>query len=245
MTTYRLTVSYDGSLFKGWQRHPGQPTVQGALEDALMAMCEVRAPIEGSGRTDAGAHADAQVASVTVPEGTQLGDWNEVLVPGVRVLDCTQVHEGFHARMESTGKTYRYEIWNAPDCPEERVGRVWHIPGGLNVDTMRHACTYFEGRIDFASFAKKPNFERATTVRNMRSVVLTYDQPLITITMRANSFLYKMVRNVVRSIVKVGEGRMPSERIAEILEARDRAAAPGTAPASGLFLEEVHYDQLG
>lgn len=241
MTTYKLTIEYNGSLFKGWQRHPGQPTVQGALETALTELTEVRAPIEGSGRTDSGAHADAQVASVTLPDETELPDLNSALPDGVRVTNSELVPDGFHARMDSSGKTYRFEIWNAPDCPEEKVGRVWHIPGALDVESMRAACGHFVGELDFASFAKKPNFERATTVRDMQSVELTHDEPLITITMRANSFLYKMVRNVVRTIVKAGEGRFSPDKIPAILESRDRASAPGTAPASGLYLEKVHY----
>ncbi len=241
MTTFKLTVSYDGSLFKGWQRHPGQPTVQGTLETALLESCGVRAPIEGSGRTDAGAHADAQVASVTLPEGTALGDLNSVLPAGVQLVDSAEVEEGFHARMDSTGKTYRYVIHNEPECPPDLVGRVWHIPGPLDVEAMRAACEYFVGELDFATFAKKPNFERATTVRNMQSVALEHDAPTITITMRADSFLYKMVRNVVRTIVKAGEGRFKADTIPALLAARDRKAAPGTAPASGLYLEAVHY----
>ena len=241
METYRLTISYDGSLFKGWQRHPGQPTVQGALEDALIASAGVRAPIEGSGRTDSGAHADAQVASVTVPDGTEIGNLNEFLAPGVQVLDIEPAKEGFHARMESTGKTYRYVIWNAPECPEERQNRVWHVPKALDVEAMTAACSEFVGKLDFASYAKKPNFERATTIRHMHSVELSFESPEITITMRSNSFLYKMVRNIVRSIVKAGEGRIAPEQIATILASRDRSMAPGTAPASGLHLEKVHY----
>ncbi len=245
MATYRLTVSYDGSQFKGWQRHPGQPTVQGALEAALLEISDVRAPIEGSGRTDAGAHADAQVASVTLPEDVILPDLNPALPEGVRVLDASPVADGFHARMDSTGKTYRYEIWNAPECPKEKVGRVWHIPGPLDVEAMRAACPHFVGELDFATFAKKPNFERATTVRNMTSVELVHEAEAIAITMRADSFLYKMVRNVVRTIVKAGEGRFEPETIPALLAARDRKAAPGTAPASGLYLEAVHYTESG
>ncbi len=241
MASYKLTIAYDGSLFKGWQRHPGQPTVQGALEDALMKNTGVRAPIEGSGRTDSGAHADAQVASLTVPDGTELGDFNEVLVPGIKVLSVEDSHEGFHARKESTGKTYRYVIWNSFECPEDLVGKVWHIPGHLDVEAMIEACPHFVGQIDFASFAKKPNFKRASTVRQMARVEIEFDQPKIIITMQANSFLYKMVRNVVRTLVRVGEGRTDPTEIPDIIASADRAKAPGTAPATGLHLETVHY----
>jgi tRNA pseudouridine38-40 synthase len=241
LTTYRLTIAYDGRNFKGWQRHPGQPTVQGALEAALLEISGIRAPVEGSGRTDAGAHADAQVASVTLPDDTPLGDLGPALPKGIQVLATSPAADGFHARMDSTGKTYRYEIWNAPECPDDRMGRVWHIPGPLDVDAMRLACPQFVGELDFASFGKRPNFERATTVRRIERIDLAFEAPTIIITMRADSFLYKMVRNVVRTIVKVGEGRIQPQDIAKILAARNRGAAPGTAPASGLYLEEVHY----
>ncbi len=241
LATYRLTVSYDGRPFHGWQRHPGQPTVQGALENAVLETTGQRAPVEGSGRTDRGAHADAQVASVTVPDETPLGDLNDSLPAEIRVLAAERVEDGFHARMASTGKTYRYVIWNSPDCPAEQVGRVWHIPGALDVEPMRQACKHFVGELDFASFAKKPNFERASTVRHMRSMVLEHDAPRIIITMRADSFLYKMVRNIVRTIVKAGEGRITPDKVRAIIAANSRALAPGTAPASGLYLEAVHY----
>ncbi|MEX1364243.1 MAG: tRNA pseudouridine(38-40) synthase TruA [Nannocystaceae bacterium] len=241
MTTYRLTIAYDGRAFKGWQRHPGQPTVQGALEAALLETTGVRAAVEGAGRTDAGAHADAQVASVTVPDEVVLGDLDDALPAGIRVLDTSIAADGFHARVSARGKTYRYEIWNAAECPEDRVGRVWHIPRPLDVEAMRAACPYFVGELDFATFAKKPNFDRATTVRHMRRVELRHEAPMITITMCADSFLYKMVRNVVRTIVKAGEGRVDPAAIPALISARDRKAAPGTAPASGLYLETVHY----
>jgi tRNA pseudouridine38-40 synthase len=241
MPTYRLTISYDGTRFKGWQRHPGVETVQGALEAALLQLTGHRAPVEGSGRTDRGAHADAQVASVTVPAEIGSIDWASALPSGIDVLDTVLAADGFHARLDSTGKTYRFVIWNAPDCPPERVDRVWHVPGSLDVEAMRAACPHFVGELDFGTFAKKPNFERATTVRWMRSVELSHEEPTITITMRADSFLYKMVRNVVRTIVKVGEGRFAPETIPALIEKRARSAAPGTAPASGLYLESVHY----
>lgn len=244
MTTYKLTIAYDGRPFKGWQRHPGQPTVQGALESAFTEVTGHSSPVEGSGRTDSGVHADAQVASVTLPDEIDIGDLsalNAELADGIEILSASPMDSGFHARKDSIGKTYRYQIWNAEECPEDRVGRVWHIQGALDVESMRAACAHFVGNIDFASFAKKPNFKQSTTRRNMQSVELQSELPSITITMRADSFLYKMVRNVVRSIVKVGEGRLQPEDIVGIIQACDRARAPGTAPASGLYLETVHF----
>ena len=136
------------------------------------------------------------------------------------------------------------DILDAPECPPEDVGRVWHIPELLDVEAMRPACTVFEGLQDFASFAKKTNFEQATTMRRVHSVQLIHDAAnpeRIEILIRADGFLWRMVRNIIRAIVKVGEGRTPVGQLKVILAKKDRNAAPGTAPASGLYLDSVEY----
>lgn len=246
LTTYRLTLSYDGRPYFGWQRHRDNPTIQGALEGAIEAAFGVRSAVQGSGRTDRGAHANGQVATVALPTGLEADRALEALntqLPGdIRILEVAAAPPGFHARDAATSKTYRYVIWNAPECPENRVGRVWHIPNSLDIDAMRAACPAFLGQLDFASFATKPNFKQATTVRHLQHIELSAEAPLIEITMRADGFLYKMVRNIVRAIVKVGEGRTSLVQLNQIIAAKDRSAAPGTAPASGLYLEAVAYD---
>jgi tRNA pseudouridine38-40 synthase len=244
-TGYRLTLRYDGRAYYGWQRHEGKPTLQGSFEAAIEAVVGERCALHASGRTDRGAHADGQVAhfqASTQLTPDQLRDAIASRLPDdVGVLACELVPLEFRAREHAIAKTYRYEILNARTCPAASEGRVWHIPGALNVEAMRTACPVLVGQHDFASFATKTNYLRASTTRHVMSIELTHAQPRIVVRMRADGFLYKMVRNLVRAIVKVGEGRGTPAQLAEILAAKDRKLAPGTAPASGLVLESVEY----
>lgn len=243
--SYRLTLRYDGRAYYGWQRHSGKATVQASIEAAIEESFGAKCALHGSGRTDRGVHADAQVAHFEAPFDSEADqvctDLNALLPEDIEITRVERVSKDFHAREKATAKTYRYEIWNAVTCPPEREGRVWHIPGALDVDALEAACPVFVGEHDFASFAKKTNYTRASTVRDVSRVDLQREGDLIVLRFRANGFLYKMVRNLVRALVKVGEGRTTHAQLAEILEARDRKAAPGTAPASGLFLESVEY----
>jgi len=247
LSNYRLTVSYDGRNYLGWQRHGDKPTVQYALEQAVEQLFTLRSAVRGSGRTDRGAHANGQVANVELPTGLQTDklkeQFNEVLAKTVRVIEVSNVPPEFHACENAVGKRYRYLIWNSKDLPAERDGRVWHVKSRLDVEAMIKACSVFEGEHDFASFATRPNFKQKITTRVVSRTAMSHDLPLITFDICANGFLYKMVRNIVRAIVKVGEGRYTREDLYRILEAKDRKASPGTAPASGLYLEKVYYSQ--
>lgn len=243
----RFTVAYDGRAFHGWQRHRGVPTVQGALEEALAKVCDAPVEVRGAGRTDRGAHAHGQVASARLPEWVDVegleAAFQGALPERISVRDVRAVGLEFHARMSATGKRYVYTIHNHEDLPAEAQGRVWHVPGPLDVEAMRACLELFVGEVDFASFATKTNHARKTTVRTVTSFTLEHDAPRIILRIEADGFLYKMVRNLVRAIAKVGEGRWTLERLREILAAQDRQAAPGTAPASGLCLEEVFYPE--
>lgn len=245
MSNYQLTLSYDGRSFFGWQRHGDKPTVQFALEQAVTEAFGVRVAVPGSGRTDRGTHAHGQVASLRLPDGPQPGVVKErlnlVLPEQVRILSVKQVPLDFHASESAIAKHYRYLIWNDRDLPAEHDGRVWHVKGGLDIDAMIAACPVFVGEKDFASFATRTNFKQKSTCRTVTRADLTHDLPMITFDICADGFLYKMVRNIVRAIVKVGEGRYNHEDLVRILAAKNRQAAPGTAPASGLYLEEVFY----
>ncbi len=242
---YRLTLRYDGRAYQGWQRHTGKPTVQGAIEAAVVEVFGVQCAVHGSGRTDRGVHADAQVAHVLAPFSLPADDvqaqLSAQLPEDIRLLEAVAAPADFHARDSATGKTYRYEIHNAPQCPPDRVGLVWHIPGPLDVEAMQAATALLTGEHDFSSFAKKTNYTPRSMVRTMSAVTLDHHAPLIVLRFAADGFLYKMVRNLVRALVKVGEGRTTLAQLQQILDARDRAAAPGTAPASGLYLQEVRY----
>ncbi len=247
MSQYRMTVSYDGRNYLGWQRHGDKPTVQYALEQAVEQLLNIRSAVRGSGRTDRGAHANGQVASVELPADLQVDELkkqlNDVLAETVRVVDVSNVPPEFNACDSAIGKRYRYVIWNSKKLPAEREGRVWHVQNRLDVEAMINACSVFEGEHDFASFATRPNFKQKNTTRVVSRAVMSHDLPLITFDICADGFLYKMVRNIVRAIVKVGEGRYTRDDLYRIFEAKDRKAAPGTAPASGLYLEKVYYSK--
>lgn len=165
------------------------------------------------------------------------------LPEGIAVRDVREVEREFHARMSASGKRYVYTIHNHEALPPESQGKVWHVPGALDIEAMRACLEVFVGEHDFASFATKANHARKTTVRTVSSFTLEHDAPLIILRIEADGFLYKMVRNLVRAIAKVGEGRWSVEKLQDILAAKDRQAAPGSAPASGLCLEEVFYPQ--
>lgn len=240
-----MTLRYDGRHYYGWQRNGQRPTLQLIVERAIASAFAVDQPVRAAGRTDRGVHADGQVISVHLPAGLTperaIAVLNDALPADVRALSMARVGDDFHARTSAIGKQYRYVIWNRADCPQPQRGRVWHIPEPLDVEAMRRACPVLIGEHDFASFAKKPNFKRSSTIRRIDRLDLEFEAPRITLYVRANGFLYKMVRNLVRALVKVGEGRSTAADLRAILHARDRRAAPGTAPPTGLFLDAVYY----
>lgn len=242
---HRLTIQYDGRGYLGWQRNQDKPTIQRALETSFEAVFGIRTAANGSGRTDGGTHAEGQVASALLPETEDLSQTrqalNAALPSDIRILDLQRAAADFHARDSAVGKVYRYVIWNDAACPKERKGRVWHVPDPLDVAAMELVAPVFVGCHDFASFATRPNFKQKSTVRTVDRCELEFEAPQITITIGADGFLYKMVRNIVRAMVKVGEGRYDEADLRRILAARDRKASPGTAPASGLYLDSVLY----
>ncbi|PRQ06038.1 tRNA pseudouridine(38-40) synthase TruA [Enhygromyxa salina] len=249
----RMRLRYDGRGYRGWQRQAGAATVQGAIEAAITAVTGLDLHIRGSGRTDRGVHAQGQIATVTLPEhiaadGALLERFTAALggaLPDdIGLLEVDRVPLEFHPREHAIAKRYRYEIWNGGKCPRDLEGQVWEVRRPLDVEAMRAALHVFVGQHDFTSFATRSNFDRTSSVRVVESFTLDqlYKQKRrVTLNITADGFLYKMVRNLVRAVAKVGEGRYDTARLAEILAARDRAAAPGSAPASGLVLDEVFY----
>jgi len=256
----RLTLSYDGADLAGWQVQPGRTTVQGALASAIGRLSGENVLPQGSGRTDAGVHALAQVASFatasTIPTENWMKALNDNLPPSIRVLEVTEAAPEFHARKSASAKTYRYRILRTAICPPFLARYVWHYPYPLEESAMVAAARVVVGEHDFASFAAvdservermaageniRTSSVRPTNVRTIFASSWTREGEELIYTVRGNGFLHHMVRNLVGTFLLVGKGTVSVEDLRRILDARERTAAGPTAPASGLYLIEVEY----
>ena len=239
----RLTLAYDGRRFRGWARNAGQRTVEGVLSDALAKALGAAPKLSVAGRTDAGVHARAQVASFRSDDDLDLArlqrSINGMLGPEVVATEVRQAPDGFDARFSASAREYRYRIdigdWPDPfDAPF-----VWHRPGELSLPRMREAARPLLGEHDFASFCRRP--QAGGTVRRLERLSVSRRGDRVEIFGRANAFLHQMVRTLVGTLVRVGEGRLDPATLPEILAARDRGRAGQMAPAHGLTLERVVY----
>lgn len=239
------TVQYDGTDFKGFQRQPDVPTIQGELEKAVTAIAGTATPIHGAGRTDAGVHAHAQVfhfhTRVNVPTERWPYALNSRLPPTIVVTKAHDVPADFHARKSAVGKVYDYVIYNDtfPSVVHDRFSLF--IKDELDVEAMREAARHLVGKLDFAAFRATGSTPVHSTVRHMRRLEIVRDGAFITITAKADGFLYHMMRNIVGSLLLVGQGRQPSGWIRDVLRSGRRELAGPTAPARGLFLNRVKY----
>jgi tRNA pseudouridine38-40 synthase len=250
MRNLRLILAYDGSEFSGWQVQPDAATIQGTLASAIGRVTGEKVLPQGSGRTDAGVHALAQVATFctesSVPATNFVKALNDMLPPSIRVLEVSEVVAEFHARKSAKGKTYRYRMHRAPICSPFIARYVWHFPYPLDESAMEKAAATVIGEHDFTSFAAvDPERGReeceVSNVRTIMSSTWARDGDEFIYTVRGSGFLHHMVRNLVGTFVLVGKGTLRVEDMRRILEARDRSAAGPTAPASGLCLVAVKY----
>jgi tRNA pseudouridine38-40 synthase len=239
----RLTLAYDGTRFRGWARNAGQRTVEGVLTDALERALGSAPKLAVAGRTDAGVHARGQVASFAAAEGVDLErlqrSINGMLAPEIVAIEARRAPDDFHARFSASAREYRYRIdvgeWPDPfDAPF-----VWHRPGELSLSAMREAARPLLGEHDFASFCRRP--QSGGTVRRLERLSVARRGDRVEISARANAFLHQMVRTLVGTLVRVGDGRLYPATLPEILAARDRTRAAQMAPAHGLTLERVVY----
>lgn len=248
----RLTIAYDGRPFAGWQSQPGGNTVQDHLERVVATILKLEnpVPVHGSGRTDTGVHALAQVAHCEVPDGCRMDvvAWrralNVHLPPAIRVLEVARAAENFHARFEATGKTYRYRLWHDEILPPLEAGLVWHVPHALDFDLLAAACARCEGEHDFAALSANRGDgkdEGRDTVRKVWSVQVERSGPLVTMDFHGNGFLYKMVRMLTGSIVRVAQKRAALSWLEYLLTAPSGEKTHHTAPANGLYLMRVDY----
>jgi tRNA pseudouridine38-40 synthase len=245
MPRYRLLLEYDGGPFVGWQRQENGPSVQAAVEAAILAFCGDVVRLTAAGRTDAGVHALGQVAHLDLarevaPERLQ-GAVNAHLRPRpVVVLAARRVDDGFDARLHAVARHYLYRILNRRAPPTLDRGRVWHVPARLDAERMHAAAQYLIGPHDFTSF-RAAACQAGSPVKTLDLLHVRRQGELLEIRAKARSFLHHQVRNMVGSLKLVGEGTWPVRRVQEVLEARDRAAAGPTAPAAGLYLAGVDY----
>ena len=250
MRNLKLTVSYDGTDFAGWQVQPSAPTIQGTLASAIGRITGEKVLPQGSGRTDAGVHALAQVATFAtesvVPVSNFVKAINAILPSALRVLQAEEVAPDFHARKSAQAKTYRYRIYRGEICPPFDARYVWHYSYPLDEQVMTAAATLVEGEHDFTSFATvDPERGResapASNIRHLYSSTWHREGDELIYSIRGSGFLHHMVRNLVGTFILVGKKTLEVEDIARILQARSRSAAGATAPASGLCLVNVEY----
>lgn len=260
MPRLKLTVAYEGTRYAGWQLQAvhggtGPCTIQGELERCVASLVGNRIPVHGSGRTDAGVHAEGQVCHLDVPEHATRIDWKKALnvqLPAdVRVLDFAWVSPDFHSRKDALAKRYVYSLWNHRDRAVPRIQAfVWSCPE-LDLGRMREAFPLLEGTKDFASFRNSGGND-GDSVRTLFSVhcqsgmlaslVCPPGWPVTSFVFEGDGFLKQMVRNLMGLLVWIGQGKIGPEAIPAIFEARERQALPSpSAPAKGLTLSEVRY----
>lgn len=245
MKNIKLIIEFDGSNFCGWQRQPKGRTVQKVIETAIFKATGEEILINGSSRTDAGVHARAMVANFftdsTIPGDKFREAINTRLPEDVSIIKSEEVREDFHARYSSKGKTYSYTIVNRYERLSLGHQYLYHYRYNLDIEAMRKACEYFIGIHDFKAFMS-PGSSIKTTVRNVTDLFIEQeDQDKIKIFISADGFLYNMVRIIVGTLIKVGNGKLKAEEIESIIKEGNRKRAGMCVPPNGLILEKVFY----
>jgi tRNA pseudouridine38-40 synthase len=233
----RFSVAYDGTDFHGWQIQPNLPTIQGTLENIFSQIESASVKVEGSGRTDAGVHARAQVAAVSltnpIPPDNLRRAVNRLLPPSIRIFDVAEVHSSFHPRFDALAKTYEYRIYRPEVCDPFQFRYVHHHPYPLDLEAMQELAAGLVGEHDFTAFAASDpsDAEGRSKVRSIFSSAIEESGPLWIYRVRGNGFLKHMVRNIVGYLIEGGKGNHP-------------VAGGPTVPAKGLTLWSVEYGSV-
>ncbi|MGC3988214.1 MAG: tRNA pseudouridine(38-40) synthase TruA [Chthoniobacteraceae bacterium] len=240
----KLVIAYDGRPFRGWQSQEGGDTVQDHLEKAFGIIDGNKVSVQGSCRTDAGVHALGQVAHVELQRTDFTPEaWcravNAHLPFEIRLLRASRCPANFHARFDAQGKTYRYRLWCGPVHHPLEIGRSWHVPIPLDPALLRECAQVLGGQHDFRGFSANRGKPDHDTVRTISDIRLKTAGPLIELTFTGDGFLYKMVRLLTGSMVRVAQGRAPLTWLQSILQGEARTSF--AAPAEGLYLARVFY----
>jgi len=244
MPRFKLTIEYSGTRYSGWQIQQNARTVQGEIDRAVRDATDEREfELYGSGRTDAGVHAMAQVAHLdvhtTLPPETLRRRINDALPSDINILRVDKVRHKFHARHDAVARSYIYQVSRRRTAFAKPF--VWWVKEDLDLPRMREAARQFVGRHDFQSFSDDDPDEKSTAV-HVESLKIYEDGDLVLVHIEGSHFIWKMVRRIVGVLVAVGRGEMTPPQAAALLTESSAAPARLTAPASGLFLERVYYD---
>lgn len=245
MKNYKFLIAYDGTRYYGWQRQPGQNTIQGKLESVLSLMCGQETEVIGAGRTDGGVHAEGMTANARLETGQtpeEIRDYmNRYLPDDIAVLEVREASARFHARYNATGKTYRYTCFDGEVKPVFDRKYYTRLEEKPDVERMRRAAEILKGEHDFRNFCVNPRMKKST-VRRVDQIEIERDGGYLRFTVHGTGFLQNMVRIMVGTLLEAGCGRMTEEQVREALENPQRQKAGPTAPAQGLCLVSVDYD---
>lgn len=245
MSIIKLVLEYDGAAYAGWQRQPDRPTIQEAVEAAILGVTQTRVSVVGAGRTDAGVHALGQVASFRIDREMTPREWtrslNAHLPRSIVVRSAALMPDTFHARYSAKGKLYEYRILNRPERPAVSRDYCWHIHQPLDETAMNTAAAHLIGTRDFSSFQTQPT-KNEDRICRLQQLVVSREGDRLRIKAYADRFLKQMVRSIVGTLVEVGLKKRQPDSLATILAAHHRSAAGKTAPPQGLFLVRVDYE---
>lgn len=239
-----LTIAYDGTNYCGWQVQPEGKSISLEIINAVYKITKEKVKLYGSGRTDAGVHAYAQVANFytesAIPAERLIGAINAYLPSEIVITNAYEADSKFNARFSAAGKIYEYKILNAPLPSPFWVNKTWHIKYKLDIQKMSEICRLLEGEHDFKAFMASGSFVK-DTVRTLYELSIKKENDIITITAKGSGFLYNMVRIITGTLVQAGSGKLSAEDVKNILSSLDRTKGAITAPACGLYLKEVLY----